>query len=87
MTNEALEPFVSKILAEKYKRKLPPNLFTETPPERERLKKIYRSAFKECIERYKFEDETDEKIAEVIAEWISEGISEETYPPCPDDWD
>jgi hypothetical protein len=29
-----LEPMVSKIMAEKYERKLPPNLFAETPPKR-----------------------------------------------------
>jgi hypothetical protein len=90
MTNESLEPLVRKILAEKYERKLPPNLFVETPPERERLKKRYREEFDECIKEYGLEDEdeTDEnKLAEGIAKYINESISEETLMPCPDDWD
>ena len=88
MTNESREPIVSKILSEKYKRKLPPNLFVETPPEREKLKKKYRECFDECITEYGYEDETDEnKITAGIAEYINEMISEEILNPCPDDWD
>jgi hypothetical protein len=83
-----LEPMVSKIMAEKYDRKLPPNLFAETPPERERLKKRFRRQFDECIRERGYEDETDEnEIAEGLAEWISESISEEVLDPCPDDWE
>ena len=88
MSYESLEPIVREILLEKYKRKLPPDLFVETPPERENLKKRYREHYYEAIKEYELEDETDEnKIAGGIAEFINEMISEEILNPCPEDWD
>ena len=84
---KALEPQVRQILTEKYERTMPANLFEETPPEREALKKSYRRIYSETIEEWDLQDETDEvKIAKLIAESISEMISEEVLNPCPEDW-
>jgi hypothetical protein len=83
-----LEAKVKERLLTRHERKLPPNLFVETPPERERLKKRYRKVYEEAVKQHELEDETDETtIANLIAEYISESISEEVLDPCPDDWE
>jgi uncharacterized Fe-S cluster-containing protein len=80
-----LEAKVKERLLTRHERKLPPNLFTETPPERERLKKRYRKVYEEAVKEHELEDETT--IVNLIAEYISESISEEVLDPCPDDWE
>ena len=87
MTNEALEPIVRELLSAKYERKLPPNLFAETPPEREKLKKRYREIFIDTMDEFKDDAEGDlNKMAGFIASSINEMISEEALAPCPEDW-
>jgi predicted amidophosphoribosyltransferase len=80
-----LESKVKERLLARHERKLPPNLFAETPLERERLKKRYRKVYEEAVKHHELEDETT--IANLIAEYISESISEEVLDPCPDDWE
>jgi hypothetical protein len=88
MYYESLEPLVRKILSERYERKLPPDLFVNTHPEREKLKERYRETIKEAVIEYELENETDEEtIAKSIAEYVNEMISEEILNPCPEDWD
>jgi hypothetical protein len=84
-----IEPTVREILLAKYDLKLPPGLFDESQPERERRKKGFREAFNEYggdVDNLDMENKDDvNETAGDIANAIKEFISEEALNPFSED--
>ena len=80
-----LEPIVREILLTKYNLKLPPGLFDESQPDRERRKKGFREAFSEYggdVDNLDMTNKDDvNETAGDIASAIKEFISEEVLNP------
>ncbi|MCL2500531.1 MAG: hypothetical protein FWE90_09360 [Defluviitaleaceae bacterium] len=80
-----LEPIVREILLTKYNHKLPPGLFDESQPERERRKRGFRDAFNEYggdVDNLDMTNKDDvNETAGAIASAVREFISEEALDP------
>jgi hypothetical protein len=80
-----IEPIVREILLNKHSLKLPPGLFDESQPERERRKRGFRDAFSEYggdVDNLDMTNKDDvNETAGYIANAVNEFISEEALDP------